>query len=117
MDDPMLEQTPARNCSLWRRAHAVADFLAPEGSTLEQFLKDCILWVGPQAGGEEEHEEEGAAEEMCDELTTACVPHLSALLKGEEAAESRRKLSLRRREGWGEVVYVCSFFLIILLCY
>ena len=49
---------------------------------LEQFVEDCLPWVGPHAGAGEEHEEEGAAETMCDELTTTPVPHPPAPLGG-----------------------------------
>ncbi|KAK4827992.1 hypothetical protein QYF61_022694 [Mycteria americana] len=57
----MLEQF-LKNCSPW------------EGLMLEKFVEDCLLWEGPHAGAVEEHEEEGAAEATCNELTTASIP-------------------------------------------
>ena len=61
-------------------------------------------------------EEEGAAETMCDELTTTPIPHPPVLLWGEEVEKSGVKLSPGRREGWGEgVFYDLVLFLIILL--
>jgi len=52
-----------KNCSLW------------EGLTLDKFMEDCLLWEGPHNGAEEECEEEGVVETMCDELTSNPVPH------------------------------------------
>ncbi|KAK4826197.1 hypothetical protein QYF61_006141 [Mycteria americana] len=65
-----------------------------EGLTLEKFAKDYLLWEGPHAGAGEEHEEEGAAETPCDELTTAPIPHPPATLRGKRnpyAIIERRK--------------------------
>ncbi|KAJ7403871.1 hypothetical protein WISP_148783 [Willisornis vidua] len=63
--DPMQEQVC---CSLW------------EGLILEMFMKDCLSWKGPHAGSGKSvkrpsPEEEGVAETMCNELTTAPISH------------------------------------------
>ncbi|KAK4826920.1 hypothetical protein QYF61_012748 [Mycteria americana] len=58
----MLEQF-MKNCSLWERP------------MLEKFVKDCLPWVGSHIEAGEEHEEEGAAETTCNELTTTPIPH------------------------------------------
>ena len=50
-------------------------------------------------------EGEGAVETTCDELTTTPIPHPPALLRGEEGEKWGVKLSLGRREGWGEGVF------------
>ena len=57
-----------KNCSLW------------EGLTLEKFVEDCLPWEGPHAGAGEEHEEEGAAETTCAELTATPIPRPPAPL-------------------------------------
>jgi len=44
-------------------------------------------------------EEEGAAETMCDELTTTPIPRPLCHFGGGESGETRVKLSLGRREG------------------
>ena len=93
----MLEQF-LKNCSLW------------EGLALEKFMEDCLLWEGPHAGAGEEREEsspegEGAAETTCDELTTTPIPCPPVPLAGEEVENLGVKLSLGRREGWGEGVF------------
>jgi len=59
-----------KNCSLW------------EGLRLEQFVEDSLTWEGPHARAGEEGEEEGAAEPMCDELTTAPIACSPSLLGG-----------------------------------
>ncbi|OPJ76057.1 hypothetical protein AV530_008924 [Patagioenas fasciata monilis] len=64
---PMLEQF-VKNCSPW------------EGPMLEKFMEDCLPWVEPHTGAGEEHEEEGAAETTCDELTATPIPHPPVLL-------------------------------------
>lgn len=61
---------------------------------LKQFVKDCLPWVGTHARGGEEHEEEGAAEKMCDELTATPVPHASATME-EGGREFRNELEPR----------------------
>jgi len=53
-------------------------------------------------------EKEGVAEATCDELTTTPVSHLPALLRGG-GRETGVKLSLGRREGWGEGVLRSGF--------
>ena len=66
---PMLEQF-VKSCSPW------------EGLTLEEFVVNCVLWEGPHTGAEEECEEEGEAERMCDELTATSIPCPLVLLRG-----------------------------------
>ena len=51
-------------------------------------------------------EEEGVAETMCDELTATPIPRPSAPLRGEEVENLGVKLSLGRREGWREGVFL-----------
>jgi len=46
-----------------------------EGSTLEQFVRDFILWEGSQTGAGEEHAKKGEAETKCFELVAAPIPH------------------------------------------
>jgi len=52
----------------------------------------------------EECEEEGAAE-TCDELTATPIPHPPALLGWRRQRKLGVKVSLGRREGWGEGVF------------
>jgi len=47
---------------------------------LEQFVKNCIPWVGPHAGAGEKHEEEEVAEARCDELAATPIPCSCVLL-------------------------------------
>jgi len=49
-------------------------------------------------------EEEGAAETMCDELTTTPMPH-PPHRSGGEGRKTGVKLSLGRREGWRGTVF------------
>jgi len=63
------------NCSSW------------EGLTLEKCMEDCLLWEGPHTGAGAECEEspsekEGAAEKICDKLTTTPIPRPPVLLRG-----------------------------------
>ena len=55
-------------------------------------------------------EEEGAAETTCDELTATPIPRPPEPLQREEIENSRVKLSLGRKEGWGEGVLRFSFY-------
>ena len=114
-EEPILQQATGRNVGLWRGTYAGADFSAGtmacgertleqsiseglfigelqymEGSTLEQSVKDCILWEGPQTGAEwkSEEEEDEVAETKCYELTATCIPHSSALLRAGRAYKS-----------------------------
>jgi len=55
------------------------DCIPVEGTTLEQFVENCLLYEGPHAavGAECEEsspEEEGAAETTCDVLTATSIP-------------------------------------------
>jgi len=52
-----------------------------EGFTLEKFMGNCSLWVGPHAEAGEESEEEGAAETASDELTITPIPCPHVLLR------------------------------------
>jgi len=47
-------------------------------------------------------EVEGAAEITCDELTATPIPHPPAVLEGRRYRKLGVKLSLGRRQGWGE---------------
>lgn len=53
--------------------------------SLLKFMEDCPLWEGCHAGAGEGRDEsfpkeEGAAESLCDELTTLSIPHPLMLL-------------------------------------
>jgi len=65
-------------------------------------MEDSVPWEGPRAGAGAEREE-GAAEAACDEQTAAAIP-VPPCRSGEEVEKSGVKLSLGRREGWGEGV-------------
>jgi len=54
---------------------------------------NCLLWEEPDVGAEAEHEEEGAAEPMCDGLTTTPIPCPLAPLVGSRERKSGAKLS------------------------
>lgn len=70
---------------------------------LEKFMEDCPQWVSPYDGAREECEEEGAAEMECYELmATDHFPHPAAPLEVQQVKELGVKLSLGRKEGWGE---------------
>jgi len=56
-------------------------------------MEDCLPWVGPHAGAGAECEEEGAAETMCDELTTTPIPRPPAPLGWRRWRKSGVKLS------------------------
>jgi len=45
-------------------------------------VKDCLLWERSCAGAGKECEEEGAAEIMCDELTTTPMSHPHVPFRG-----------------------------------
>lgn len=62
---------------------------------LEQFMEDCLPWVGPYTGAWEDHEEEGVAETTCSELTTTLFLHPPVMLK-DQAGKSGVKLSIGR---------------------
>ena len=91
-------------------AGAVLEELQPMGRThVGEGREGSYLWEEPHDG--EEHEEEGAAEMKCYELTTTPFSLSLCPACGEEEVEELGvKLSLGRREGWGEGVF--SFFLI-----
>ena len=71
-------------------------------------MKDCLLWEGPHAGAGEEHEEEGAPDKV---LLTDCNTYSPSprVTQVKEAEELGVKLSLGRREGWGEGVIKVFF--------
>jgi len=71
-------------------------------------VEDCLPWVGPHAGAEEEREEEGEAERTCDEQTTTHIPCPPAPLGGG-GRETGVKLSPRRRAESGEGVLGFGF--------
>ena len=76
--------------ALWRGAHAGAGLLAGP----------VAPWEGPHAGAEEEHEEEGAAETTCDELTATPAPcplHCSVEGCGEARSEDEPRKTERGR--------------------
>ena len=74
--------------------------------TPDQFIKDCILWVGPHSTGDES-DQEGAAEKRC-RLTIIPIPLFPGTTQGEEVEEG----------GWeGEVLLVFfPLFLTSLAC-
>ena len=89
MGDPRWSSLFLKDCTPW------------EGPTLEQLVEDCLPWEGPHAGAGQERQEDGAAE------TTCRKPHSPSpcAAQAEEVENSGGKLSLGRREGWGEGVY------------
>ena len=66
--------------------------------------RDPMLEQGKSVRSPPHEEEEGAAE-TCDELTTTPIP-VPCTAVVEEVEESGAKLSLGRREGWGEGVFL-----------
>jgi len=54
-------------------------------------------------------EGQGAVDTTCDELTTTLIPPPPALLEGTGGRETAVKLSVGRREGWGEGVSRSDF--------
>ena len=104
---------PMESCPGWSRFAGRA-CESCRGSTLEQFVKNCILWEGlmlekiikdsPMGGtphrNREEFEEEEAAE-MCGELTATAIPYAPVLLWGRRWRKSGVTLSLGRREDDG----------------
>jgi len=41
---------------------------------LENFVENCLLWVGPHTGVGEECVEEGVVDTTCDELPVTPIP-------------------------------------------
>jgi len=80
-----------------------------KGPTLGQFMENCLLWKGPYAGAGAECEEEGAAEKMCDELTTTPIPRPPVPLGGRRERKSGVKLSPGSRDGSGQGVLRFGF--------
>ena len=113
MEDPTLEQVdvPEGSCdpmespcwsrllsaavAPWRGAHAGAGLLAGP----------VTPWEGPHTGAEEEHEEEGAAETTCDELTASPAPCPLRCLRGGGREVRSEDEPRKKREGWGEGVF------------
>ena len=58
--------------------------------TPDQFVKDCIPWVGPHSTGDES-DQEGAAEKKCCRLTITPIPPFPCAARREEVEEG----------GWG----------------
>jgi len=85
-EEPTLEQVAGRTCDQVGDPRGSSLFLKDctpwEGPTLGQFVKSCSPWEGPLDGAGEEHEEEGASETTCDELTATPIPHSPVLLRG-----------------------------------
>ena len=79
--------------SLWRTVSRERDLTLEQGKTVRSL---------PPEG-------QGAAETMCDELTITPIPHTPAPLGGGGGSETGVKLSLGRREGWGEAVLRSGF--------
>lgn len=69
---------------------------------LKMFVKDCLPWVGPHIGAEEEYQEEGEAE-------------ISIPLCHFEIEELRMKLRLSSRDSGGKIHLVLFLFLPTLL--
>jgi len=81
------------------------------GPTLKRLVKDCLLWEGPHAGAGDEREEEGAAGTKCYEPITTPIPCPPVML-----GEGGGRVEPRKKQGsWGKLVLV--LFLTILLCY
>jgi len=72
-------------------------------------MKNCLPWVGPHTGAEEESKEEGGSETMCHELTITQFPVPLCYL-GEEAEKLGLKLSPGRRKRWEEGVFKIWFY-------
>ncbi|OPJ66508.1 hypothetical protein AV530_016553 [Patagioenas fasciata monilis] len=119
-EEPTQEQVPGRACDLMGDPHWSSLFLKDctlwKGSALEQFMKKDSCWrsswrtvsCGRDPTLEQEnnmrsplHEEEGAAETMCndDEMTKSPIPHPSVPLVGEEVEKSGVKMSSGKSEG------------------
>lgn len=56
--------------------------------TLDQFIKDCILWEKHHAGVGEQCEGEEVADIKLYGPTITFIPHFLALLRGKEVKES-----------------------------
>lgn len=122
----MLEQTSTRTCGpVERSTHCTA----LKGPVFEKFMKKCSLWEGPTLEKSTEDsllwEGSSAGAEMKvrrKKWKRQCVmnwlQHLLLIQRAtqrEEIDKSISKLSLGRREGWGEVVLRSG--LIFLLSY
>lgn len=83
-------------------AVAVLEDLQPwEGPALKEVMKEgCIQWEGPYAGGAEEPEEEETPE------TKHYVSQPPAAQGGKKVEGLGVKLSLGKREGWREGVFI-----------
>ena len=88
--------TGTGSCQQLRRgAHAGAGLLAGP----------VAPWEVPHAGVEEEHEEEGAAETTCDELTATPAPCPLRCAGGGGGEVRSEDEPRKKREGWGEGVF------------
>jgi len=110
LEQPVPEGHPVEKM----HSEAVCELSPWEGLTLEQFKEDCLPWVGPHTGAGEECEElspepEGVTETTCDELNAAPIPCPPAPLGRRRQGKLGVKLSLGRREEWGECVLRFSF--------
>jgi len=82
---PTLEQS-VKNCILW------------EGPTSEKFVEVCLPWEGLHAGAGEDSEEDGVAETECDKLIAIPIPLPPAQLGGG-SREFRSKLKPTKKGG------------------
>ena len=71
---PHRSRFSGRSCDPVGDPHCSSSFLKGctlrKGPMLENFVKDCLLWVEPHGGAEEEHKEEGVVETKHYGLTT-----------------------------------------------
>lgn len=98
--DPM-ESSQSGAAFFWRTAASFTQWHRPmlevfmkdrslwEGVMLEKLMEDCLPGKGLHTGMGEEFADEGAAEAICDELTTTLIPvHLLCLGEGGREAVS-----------------------------
>ena len=105
---PVLEQfapgvwmDPVVRTHIWSSSGRAAACGKP---TPDQFVKDCIPWVGPHSTGDKS-DREGAAEKKCCRLTITPIPPFPCAARGEEVEEG----------GWGGEVLLVSFLCFSLL--
>ncbi|KAM9590910.1 uncharacterized protein ACIBXB_005942 [Morphnus guianensis] len=103
MEDPTPEQvdTPEGGCDPMESPYWSRILAGPVTPWRE---KPMLEQEGPHTGGREEHEEEGMAETICDELTTNHIPHPPVPLGGG-GREFGSKVELGKKEGVGGEVF------------
>lgn len=74
---------------------------------LEKAMKDCLIWERLHIGTGEQREKKGPAK-TCDDCNGQPVPTAA----WREVEKSRGKLSLWRRQRWGAVFKICSYFFV-----